>query len=74
MGKICACLDGLFPDVNKKVESRKEKQKEAHEKTRPLREFNIGDLVLAEEFRATESRWKPGMVLKVTGPLSYWLS
>ena len=57
--------------VNKKVESRQEKQKETHDKNQPLRKFNVGDLVLAEDCRVTESKWIPGTLLTVTGPLSY---
>ena len=70
--RLQSCLYGLFHDVNKKVESRqKEKQKEAHDKNPSLQEFNVGDLVLAKDFRATGSKWMPGTVLKVTDHLSH---
>ena len=64
-------LDALFPEISKKVESRQVKQKEAYDTTKPLREFNVVDMVFAEDFRGTGSRWIPGIVIKITVPLSY---
>ena len=38
----------LFQDVGKKVESQQAKQKQAHDTTKPLLEFNIGDRVFPD--------------------------
>ena len=47
------------------------KQKQAHDKKKPDRNFIIGDTVFAEDFTASSEKWLPGVVQKVTGPLSY---
>ena len=40
-------------------------------KKKTLRKFKEGDQVYAEDFSASKEKWVPGMVQKVTGPLSY---
>ena len=61
----------LYPEIRKRVESRQVKQKEAHDTAKPLRKFNVGDKVFAENFSGTGTRWMPGIIVKITGPLSY---
>ncbi len=64
-------LDLLFPVVHDKVESSQRRQKNNHDNSRPIRSFKVGDLVYAEDFRVFKSKWMKGIVVKVTGPLSY---
>jgi len=64
-------LDLLFPDVSQKVESQQLKQKQLHDTSKPVRTFTVGDLVYAEDFSPSPTKWLPGKVTKVTGPLSY---
>ena len=64
-------LDLLFPDLTPKVQNQQLKQKQSHDSKKPLRTFNVGDLVYAEDFTASPTKWIPGKVVKVTGPLSY---
>ena len=64
-------LDLLYPDMPLKVQAQQLKQKLAHDKSKPLRSFEDGDLVFAENFTSSPPRWLPGKIVKVTGPLSY---
>ena len=64
-------LDLLHPDLSGHVEERQWKQKQIHDKAKPLRKFKEGDQVYAEDFSASDKKWIPGVVQKVTGPLSY---
>ena len=64
-------LDLLYPDLSQKVHKQQFKQKLAHDNTKPLRSFQVGDLVYAENFSSTTPKWLPGKVLETTGPLSY---
>ena len=47
------------------------KQKLAHDTSLKDRTFQEGDEVYAEDFSARTEKWVPGVVHKVTGPLSY---
>lgn len=64
-------FDLLYPDISQKVEFRQLKQKQGHDCSKPLRSFQEGELVYAENFSTTPPKWIPGKVVKVTGPLSY---
>ncbi len=65
-------LDLLYPNITRRVESSQQRQKESHDNTKPVRRLEIGDMVYAEDFRVSrKSKWLPGMVSKVTGPISY---
>ena len=64
-------LDVLYPEVNQKVEKSQQKQKLAHDNSKPLRSFAVGDHIYAQNFSNSPSKWIPATVLKATGPLSY---
>ena len=61
----------LYPTVAKMVEHRQLKQREQHDKRRPLRVFVVDDPVYAENFASRNPKWIAGTIVKVTGPLSY---
>ena len=63
-------LDQFYPDVSGKVESRQAKQKELRDQ-RSLRQFTENDQVYVQDFTTRKSKWIPGTVVQVTGPLSY---
>ena len=64
-------LDLLHPDLPGKVEGKQWKQKLSHDTSRTDRKFQEGDEVYAEDFSASNEKWIPGVIQKVTGPLSY---
>ena len=64
-------LDLLHPDLPGKVEGKQWKQKLSHNTSRTDRKFQEGDEVYAEDFSASNEKWIPGVIQKVTGPLSY---
>ena len=65
-------LDSLFPDISQRVEVQQQRQKQSHDSTKPLCTFAVGDLVYAQNFSpSVSSKWIPGTVVQVTGPLSY---
>ena len=64
-------LDLIHPDITKKVESKQEKQKSAHDTEQPLRKFTVNDHVLVRNLPSSNPKWLPGVIVKVTGPLSY---
>ena len=66
-----AALDNLRPDVSQKVEHKQAKQKLSHDSNAPLRTFQIGDAVFAENFTGKSPKWISGVIAEVTGPLSY---
>ena len=66
-------LDLLLPDSSGHVEERQWKQKQIHDKAKMLRKHKEGDQVYAEDFSASNKIWIPGVVQKVTGPLSYYI-
>ena len=55
-----------------KVESRQAKQKELRDQ-RSLRQFTENDQVYVQDFSTRKPKWTPGIVVKVTGPLSYMI-
>ena len=65
-------LDLFHPDVSGKIESRQVKQKELHDQ-RSLRQFTENDQVYVQDFSTRKPKWIPGIVVKVTGPLSYMI-
>ena len=69
--RIRSRLDLLLPDLTSVVQDKQLKQKQAHDKKKPDRNFIIGATVFAEDFTASSEKWLPGVVQKVTGPLSY---
>ena len=64
-------LDCLFPDVASRVESRQTRQAQQHNNSHPLRTFKVGDAVYVRDFTSSATKWLPGTVVRVTGPLSY---
>ncbi len=64
-------LDLLHPDLANSVENRQWKQKQGHNNSKPERTFKEGDQVYAEDFSTSSEKWIPGVVKKVTGPVSY---
>ena len=64
-------FDCLFPDLQSRVQKKQAEQAASHDNSKPLRSFNVGDLVYAKDFSSTPLLWIPRTVVKVTGPLSY---
>ena len=64
-------FDLLFPDLKERVEKRQEKQKKTRDNSKVLRKFQKGDSVFVESFSRNKPRWIPGIVVQVSGPLSY---
>ena len=64
-------LNLLYPDIQQKVEHSQQQQKAAHDNTKPLCTFVFGDKVYAQDFSVSPCKWIPGIVSKVTGPVSY---
>ena len=64
-------LDLLHPEVSKKVEAKQEKQKAEHDTSQPIRKFSVNDNVLVRNLPSNNPKWIPGVIVKVTGPLSY---
>ena len=72
MGKRLRCrLDLLYPDVSQRVQAQQLRQKQSHDSRMPLRSFRVGDAVYAENFTDSPTKWLPGTVTAVTGPVSY---
>ena len=66
-------FDRLFPDMQKHVQQKQSKQAMHHDNSKPLRNFAVGDLVYTRDFSTPTVTWTPGSVVKVTGPLSYYI-
>lgn len=64
-------LDLMRPDFKKNVEKKQQNQKKYHDKGKTLREFVKNDEVYVENYSGRGNRWLPGVVVEVTGPLSY---
>ena len=64
-------LDLLHPQVDERVERQQEKQKESHDSNNATRKFDVGENVYVKNLPAGKPKWIPGIVKKVTGPLSY---
>ncbi|XP_030586939.1 uncharacterized protein K02A2.6-like [Archocentrus centrarchus] len=62
-------LDLLKPDIRKNVQG---KQSSLVETTKNrTRSFDIGQKVLARDYRGPNQKWQSGMILSQTGPLTY---
>ena len=60
-------LDLLHPDLTDTVAN-----KLTHDRKKPDRHFTVGDLVYVEDFTVSRTtKWIPGVVQEVTGPVSY---
>ena len=66
-------FDLLRPNAAERVESKQLQQKENHDGSARDRGFHIGDPVYAKNFGQGQ-RWWPGIVVEVTGPVSYRVS
>ena len=64
-------LDLLQPDLPSKIEYSQANQKSNHDLKKSHRTFVEGDLVYAENFTSRNQKWIPGIIDKITGPLSY---
>ena len=64
-------LDLLQPDLPSKIEYSQANQKSNHDLKKSHRTFVEGDLVYAENFTSRNQKWMPGIIDKITGPLSY---
>ncbi|XP_020894181.1 uncharacterized protein LOC110233253 [Exaiptasia diaphana] len=65
-------LDNLRPNLNSKVESKQQQQKEHHDKRAVQRTFSVGDLVYARNFGRGDA-WLPGLLVAQTGPMSFFV-
>ena len=58
-------FDLLYPDISQKVESQQLKHKLSHDDAKPVRSFQVDDLVYAENFLNSPPKWIQGKVVKV---------
>ncbi len=63
-------LDLLKPNIADRVEKKQSQQKEQHDSRARLRVFTVGQNIFLKNYGAGR-RWLPGMVIQVTGPVSY---
>ena len=63
-------LDLLRPDNSTKVEEKQATQKLDHDSHAKLREYKIGDNVIARNYHSGP-KWEPAVVVERKGPLSY---
>ena len=61
-------LDLLHPNIQERVEKQQAKQKDLHDGSNPVRKFSVND---QGNFPTNTPKWVPGIIQKVTGPLSY---
>ncbi|CAG2249536.1 unnamed protein product [Mytilus edulis] len=65
-------LDLVFPNIEKRVQERQQKQKHYHDKKSVNRQINVGQGVFARNFAiGSKIKWIPGEVIKQSGPLSF---
>jgi len=64
-------LNLLHPDLFNKIEHAQVIQKSNHNLKKSCRTFVDGDSVYAKNFTSSNQKWIPGIIDKVTGPLSY---
>ncbi|KAJ8417499.1 hypothetical protein AAFF_G00223420 [Aldrovandia affinis] len=64
-------LDLLKPDIRKHVQ---DEQCSPSQLQRKLRTFDVGQRVLARDYRSPNQKWQSGEILSQTGPLSYTVS
>jgi hypothetical protein len=67
--KLRTQLDFLRPDLQARVSSRQQAQKEWHDRSAKTREFETGDRVRIRD--VVEKKWIPATVTNQTGPCSY---
>ena len=63
-------LDLLRPSVRENVSQSWKRQQDSHNKSARYREFDVGSSVYAKWYVGV-SKWKAGIVVRRTGPLSY---
>ena len=63
-------LDLLKPDAKHHVAERQAQQKADHDQHARVRQFSVGDIVMAKNFRSGPN-WLPATVVERLGPLSY---
>ncbi|CAC5392404.1 unnamed protein product [Mytilus coruscus] len=69
--KLKSRLDLVFPNIEKRVQERQQKQKH-HDKKSVNRQINVGQGVFARNFGiGSKIKWIQGEVLKQSGPLSF---
>ncbi|CAG2228036.1 unnamed protein product [Mytilus edulis] len=70
--KLKSRLDLVFPNIEKRVQERQQKQKHYHDKKSVNRQINVGQGVFARNFAiGSKIKWIPGEVIKQSGPLSF---
>ncbi|CAC5370730.1 unnamed protein product [Mytilus coruscus] len=70
--KLKSRLDLFFPNIEKRVQERQQKQKHYHNKKSVNRQINIGQGVFARNFAiGSKIKWIQGEVIKQSGPLSF---
>ena len=63
-------LDLLKPQLSTTVHLKQTMQKLNHDKSTPVRQFQIDDAVYIQDL-PSRSTWLPGTVVKIRGPLTY---
>lgn len=63
-------LDLLKPSLQKHVQ-RKQSESVLRSKARSLRTFQVGQQVIAKDYRNHGQKWQPGTIVSQTGPLTY---
>ena len=63
-------LDLLRPQLSTKVHVKQTKQKLNHDKSAPVRQFQIDNTVYVQDL-PSRSTWLPGTVVRIRGPLTY---
>ena len=65
-------LDLVKPNLNRKMVNQQHQQgiKAVNEKGRQLRQLQVGDAVMSQDYRG-DLKWCSGLIVKKTGPLMY---
>ncbi|CAC5412453.1 unnamed protein product [Mytilus coruscus] len=63
-------LDVTYPNINSRVQQKQQRQKQSHDKTAQVRNFNVGDSVYILSHNR-EAKWITGTLIKRTGPVSF---
>ncbi|CAC5409228.1 unnamed protein product [Mytilus coruscus] len=63
-------LDLTYPNINSRVQQKQQRQKQSHDKTAQVRNFNVGDSVYILSHNR-EAKWITGTLIKRTGPVSF---
>ncbi|XP_062583836.1 uncharacterized protein K02A2.6-like [Saccostrea cucullata] len=64
-----AKYDEAWPSLTRTVDQSQERMRSKI--TTKLRNFNIGDHVLVRDYRKGDQKWIPGIIHRITGPISY---